>query len=222
MSGRADMAQHKPLMIQCDFDGTVTIGDLSFQILDDYTDVPWRQWFDDFKHGKITVNDYNAKAFAYVTASKKELQRYSVKNVRLRPGLSELLTFCKDHDLRFVFVSNGMTFYIEAILNLIGFPEIEYHAADCEFKTPGVRAVYHDPNGKAVRDGFKEAYAKHFLKQGYRVAYFGNGLSDFKAASMCDYIYGIENLAEECDKRGVAYKPFDSLSDVINDLLSLL
>lgn len=209
-------------MIQCDFDGTVTIGDLSFQLLDEYTNVPWRQWFEDFKHGKITVNDYNTRAFSYVKASKKELADYSRMNVRLRPGLSELLTFCKDHDVRFVFVSNGMTFYIETILKMIGFPEIEYHAADCEFLPSGIKAVYHDPSGKAVRDHFKEAYAEHFLKEGYRVAYFGNGLSDFKAASMCDYIYGIESLAKECDKHDVAYKSFDSLSSVINDLLALL
>ncbi len=222
MSGEANMPPHKPLMVQCDFDGTVTIGDLSFQILDKYTDVPWRQWFDDFRHGILTVNDYNSRAFSYVKASRQELDQFSRDNVTLRPGIKELINTCHENKIRFCFVSNGMAFYIEAIIDMLHLSNIEYVAAHCDFLPDGIRAVYYDPSGEVIRDNFKVSYTVRFLEEGYRIVYIGNGLSDFKAASMCDYVYGIDSLAEECQKHAVPFTSFTSLEDIAKDLPRLV
>jgi len=32
-----------PTLVQCDFDGTITDGDVSFQILDEFTGTGWRE-----------------------------------------------------------------------------------------------------------------------------------------------------------------------------------
>ena len=208
-------------MVQCDFDGTVTIGDLSFQILDEYTTVPWRDWFDDFRHGKITVIDYNAKAFSYVQASREELDSFAREHVILRPGLTSLIDTCHEHDIRFFFVSNGMTFYIESVLDMLSIEGIEYAAAQCTFLPSGIKAIYYDAYGKAVNSGFKESFTKKFKEEGYRIAYIGNGLSDFNSASMCDYVFGIESLAAECNKHNVPFKSFDDLSEVAAELIKL-
>lgn len=214
--------ENKPLMVQCDFDGTVTMGDLSFQILDEYTRVPWRQWFDDYTHGLMTVNEYNTRAFSNVKASKEELDKYSRTHVKMRDGLKELIDVCHENNIRFYFVSNGMTFYIETVIDMLGLRDIEYAAARTTFTDNGIQAIYYDPEDNPINDGFKLSYTKHFQEEGYRIVYIGNGLSDFKAARECDYIYAIEALEEECIKNNVPYKSFKDLSDIAKELPNLV
>jgi 2-hydroxy-3-keto-5-methylthiopentenyl-1-phosphate phosphatase len=216
------MPDKKPLMIQCDFDGTVTYGDLSFDILDKYTNVPWRTWFREYTEGKMTVNEYNLKAFSYIKASPEELDKYSRDTIRLRPGLVELIDFCHANNIRFYFVSNGMDFYIRAIINKLGLKDIEFASAVTNITENGIEACYPDPDGKILTNDFKISYTRRFLEQGYRVVYMGNGLSDFAAARHCQYIYAIETLAKECDKHGVPYKSFTTLDEIADDLKELL
>jgi 2-hydroxy-3-keto-5-methylthiopentenyl-1-phosphate phosphatase len=204
----------KPLLVQCDFDGTITLGDVSFQILDEYTGSGWRKEFDDYMQGKITVNRFNARAFSRVKASPAELDIFVRRNAVIRPGLNELLDVCREAGFRFVIVSNGMSFYIQTILNMLGLNEIEYIAGKADFLPRGIKAWYPGPDGKPMDNGFKEAWTTYFLNQGYRVIYIGNGTSDFAPARRCSHIFSIDNLTTECQKAGVGHTPFNDLHDV--------
>lgn len=122
----------KPVLVQCDFDGTLTIGDVSFAILDEFTGPAWRREFDDYMAGKVTVNRFNTRAFARVKASEEELERFVRKKAVPRPGLPELLEVCREKGYRFVIVSNGMAFYIKIILEMLGLKDIEFIAGQAE------------------------------------------------------------------------------------------
>lgn len=211
----------QPTLVQCDFDGTVTIGDVSFQILDEFTGTGWRQLFEEYMQGKMSVNRFNAAVFAKVRADKETLERFVRQKAVIRPGLSELLQTCRERDFRFVIVSNGMMFYIDAIFKMLGVDGVEFAAAHSNFKSDGLEAWYEGPDGQPIEDGFKEAYTRDFLKQGYRIIYIGNGASDFAPASLCSYIFSIDNLTESCQKAGVAHTPFTDLHEVAQGLQKL-
>jgi 2-hydroxy-3-keto-5-methylthiopentenyl-1-phosphate phosphatase len=98
---------------------------------------------------------------------------------------------------------------------------LEFVAARANFKTDGIEAWYEGPDGKPIEDGFKEAYARDFLKQGYRVIYIGNGSSDFPPARMCSHIFSIDNLTASCKAAGVAHTPFTDLHQVAKGLKTL-
>ena len=208
-------------LVQCDFDGTITDGDVSFQILDEFTGPGWRDKLTEYMQGKISVNRFNASVFSKVKADKPTLDRFVREKAVIRPGLNDLLEACRERDFRFVIVSNGMMFYIDAILKMLGLNSVEFTAARANFNPGGVEAWYEGPDGKPVEDGFKEAYTKDFLGQGYRIAYVGNGTSDFPAASLCSHIFSIDNLAVSCKKAGVAHTPFTDLHDVAEGLRKL-
>jgi 2-hydroxy-3-keto-5-methylthiopentenyl-1-phosphate phosphatase len=207
--------------VQCDFDGTITVGDVSFQILDEFTGNSWRVLLQEYMQGKTSVNRFNATVFSKVKADKVTLDRFVCKNAVIRPGLSELLKTCRELGFRFVIVSNGMMFYIDAILNMLGLNGLEFVAARANFKADGIEAWYEGPDGKSIEDGFKEAYARDFLKQGYRVIYIGNGSSDFPPARMCSHIFSIDNLTASCKAAGVAHTPFTDLHQVAKGLKTL-
>ena len=204
----------KPVIVQCDFDGTITIGDVSFQILDEYTGTGWRKEFDDYMQGKITVNYFNTRAFSRVKASRAELDCFVRKNAVVRPGLMSLLNTCNNKGYRFAIVSNGMAFYIEAILQMLGLKDIEIIAGQAEFIPQGMKAWYPGPDGNPIESGFKEAWTAHFINQGYGVIYIGNGISDFAPARQCSHIFAIENLIKECNNARVGHTPFNDLDDI--------
>ena len=221
--GKKALMPSKPqsTLVQCDFDGTVTIGDVSFQILDKFTGDDWRQLFEEYMQGKMSVNRFNAAVFSKVKADRETLERFVREKTVMRPGFSELLSTCRERGFRFVIVSNGMMFYIDTILKMLGMNEVEFVAARANFKPEGVEAWYEGPDGQPVEDGFKEAYTRHFLKQGYRIIYIGNGSSDFPPARLCSHIFSIDNLTASCKSAGVTCMPFTTLHEVAEVLQKL-
>jgi 2-hydroxy-3-keto-5-methylthiopentenyl-1-phosphate phosphatase len=115
-------------------------------------------------------------------------------------------------------VSNGLDFYIEAILKDIGLENIEVHAAETKFHPEGIRVRYIGPDGKQLADGLKEAYIKLFLKQGYRVIYVGNGDSDVVPAKYAQHIFATGELLAYCKENNLKCQPFDDLTDVARAL----
>jgi 2-hydroxy-3-keto-5-methylthiopentenyl-1-phosphate phosphatase len=208
-------------LVQCDFDGTITDGDVSFQILDEFTGLGWHDQLQEYMQGKISVNRFNSAVFSKVKADKATLDQFVREKAVIRPGLNDLLQACTERGFRFFIVSNGMMFYIDNILKMLGLSGVEFAAARANFKPEGMEAWYEGPDGKPLEDGFKEAFTRDFLKQGYRVIYVGNGTSDFPAAKLCSHIFSIDNLTVSCKQAGVAHTPFTDLHDVAAGLRKL-
>src|SRR4030042_4471611 len=81
------------MLIQCDFDGTITEEDVSFALLDAFAQGDWRKLFQQYRDKKISVGGFNTRAFALVRASKNELLEVVRSETRVRPGLPELVGY---------------------------------------------------------------------------------------------------------------------------------
>lgn len=208
------------IIVQCDFDGTVTEDEVGFIFLDGFTNGSWRKLRDEYQAGKITVGDFNSKAFAMVKADRQTLLDYMFTkgNVKIRPGFPELVSYCRQKGLKFVIVSNGLIFYIEAILQKLGMKDIEVFAAENRFTPEGMRVAYIGPDGKQLDDSFKEAYTLFFRSQNYRVIYVGNGASDVYPARRAHHVFATDELLRRCGAQGLKCTPFDNFSDVISGL----
>lgn len=208
-------------IIQCDFDGTITEDDASFYLLDAYAEGDWRSILKEYKEGRITVGEFNTRAFAMIKADESTLLSKLDENVRVRPGFRELLDYCAYRGFRFVIVSNGLQFYVEAILRALGVNGIEAHAATNAFERDGVRVQYVAPDGTVLQDGFKEAYMKLYLSEGYRVVYVGNGTSDSYASRHAHVVFATGDLLTYYLRHGLPCIPFDDLTEVANGLAKL-
>ncbi len=205
-------------LVQCDFDGTITEEDASFFLLDAFAQGDWRQVLREYKEHKISVGQFNTRAFAMVKADESALLWTIKGKVKMRAGFHELVSYCKRRDFRFVIVSNGLDFYIKAILKDIGLENIELHAAETQFHPEGIKVQYIGPDGNELDTGLKEAFIKLFLEQGYRVIYIGNGDSDIVPAKYAHHILARGELLAYCKKNNLKYKPFDDLNDVVRAL----
>ncbi len=209
------------ILVQCDFDGTVTEEDTSFFLLDAFAQGDWRRLLREYKEHKISVGEFNTKAFAMVKADKSTLLKALEGKIKVRAGFHELVNYCRRRGFRLVIVSNGLDFYIEATLKDLGLENIEVHAAQASFHTEGMKVHYMGPYGKRLEDGFKEAYTKSFLKLGCTVIYMGNGDSDVAPAKYAHHVFATGELLAYCRENNLNYKPFDNFVDVVRyiDLL---
>lgn len=207
-------------IVQCDFDGTITDKDVSFLLLDAFADGNWRELLDEYRQGKISVGVFNTKAFAMVKADKRTLLDFifQKREVEIRAGFNELLTYCSEKGFKFVIISNGLDFYIEAILRDIGIDSVEVFAAQTQFCSDGLEVKYIGPDGSQLEDSFKEAYTQLFLSRGYRVVYVGNGISDSFPARQAHHVFATGDLLDFYKEKNLSCTPFNDLNDVVRGL----
>ena len=208
----------KKTLIQCDFDLTVTDSDVSLLILDEFAEGDWRSLWDLYNKDKISLGEFNERAFRMVKAGRAEMSEFIKNRFKVRTGFPQFLNFCKKKEFRVVIVSNGLDFYIEDILNGLGWNEVEFHAAETTFDPTGLKVRYVAHNGMELDNNFKLSYTDLFLQQGYRIAYVGDGNSDFVPAQKCQCIFATESLLKHCQTNKVACIPFSNFNDVISGL----
>lgn len=207
-------------IIQLDFDGTVTEEDVSFLLLDTFVGKGWRKHLDEYSAGDITVGAFNKMVFGMMQADVKTLTNFVLTDprVKVRPGLKEFIDYCKKQGIDIIIVSNGLTFYIEALLKKLGIRGLEIHAAENVFYDGGVKVRYLGPDGKEVDAGFKEVYTDFLRQKGYQVIYVGNGTSDIYPSRKAQYVCATADLLNICQKENLKCYPFSDFFDVVKIL----
>ena len=205
-------------VVQCDFDGTITQDDQSFLLLDTFGKGNWRQLLAEYREGKISVSHFNIRAFVMVKEDKQTLLDFIKSKIKIRAGFSELLTYCRRNGFQFIIISNGLDFYIDAILKHIGVQNIKVFAAQAHFGSRGIEVKYMGLNESHSEGDFKETYVRLFLANGYRVIYVGNGLSDISPAKLAHHIFARDELLAYCKEASLNCTPFIDLNDVVRGL----
>ena len=82
-------------VVQLDFDGTVTVEDVSFMLLDAFAQGDWRKIHEEYHLAHMTVGEFNSRVFGLVRASKETMLDYMKGRVVLREGLPELASACR-------------------------------------------------------------------------------------------------------------------------------
>ncbi len=208
------------IALQCDFDGTVTEEDVSFLLLDTYVGSRWREYLKEYIEGRIPVGTFNKKAFGMMKADQQTMTDLvlSSERVKIRPGFRELVDYCSRKDYKVVIVSNGLIFYIEAILEKLGVNGLEVHAAENHFSPDGMKVRYLGPDGTEMEVGYKEAYTELLEKQGYSIIYIGNGISDIFSSRRAIKVFATGDLLDRCREENLKCTPFTDFHDVIRGL----
>lgn len=201
--------------MQCDFDGTITVEDASFTILDAYIPDKWRPLFEEYQQSKMTVGEFNSKVFAMVKADKESLLKLIREKVSVREGFANFMGYCHSKDYRFVIVSNGLDFYIDDILGGIGFNSVEVHASNTIFGENGLIVRHRGPDGEYLDEDVKKAYTEYYLNHGYSVIYLGDGRSDVLPASKCHHVFATGSMIEYCNSEKLSCTPFTDFNQVI-------
>lgn len=211
----------KKRLLQCDFDGTLTEEDVSFLILDRYAEGDWRAILKEYQSGAISVGAFNNRAFAMVKQEQATLEDLVCNEAKLRPGLSALVEYCRLNNIEMAIVSNGLDFYIRALLGKNGLNHLRVIAATTEFTSSGLDSHYYASDGRELMAEFKEYYTNSFIQRGFQVFYAGNGPSDIPASKLAEHTFATDSLLDFYIQQGVPHTPFNDLHDIVAGLRSL-
>jgi 2-hydroxy-3-keto-5-methylthiopentenyl-1-phosphate phosphatase len=192
-----------------DWDGTVTEVDSLHMVLLEFGDADAYLRAEDDLGRKLTLQEVIALEFATVTAPLPEVVEWVVENVRVRPGLAELV-----ERFRPIVVSSGFHELIEPVLAREGV-EVEVLANRLDVRSRGWRVVWRDEAACAVCG---EPCKRATLPGDGEVVYVGDGYSDRCAALAADRVFAIDGLATYLEAQGVDYERFTDLHDVAEGL----
>jgi 2-hydroxy-3-keto-5-methylthiopentenyl-1-phosphate phosphatase len=215
------------LALVLDFDSTITTKDINVEIIKKYADPGWDVGLRRWRAGEFDQRQLIEWEFARLPGDRlPEMREFALTEADVRPGLHGLLELCRSNDVPVEVVSNGMSFYIEAILGREGMSDLAFVAP-----IPTLRGIGNGPVvefGEGVETCEKTGLCKcaraRRLRSGDRkIVFVGDGISDFCIAEEeADFIIARSWLKDHCVKNGIAHNEFSDFDDVARVLGSLL
>ena len=148
------------------------------------------------------------------------MQAYVGQEGALREGFLDLVRYCIANDIHVAIASNGLAFYIRALLDrhdlTKGIPvyAVESRAApgDADFAYPyATETCWEWGNCKCL-------VLQRYRDEGRRVLFAGDGMSDACAAGRADFVYARSRLLEHCREAGIPHQAFEEFTAVLADI----
>ena len=210
----------EPLALLVDFDDTAAAQNVAELLLNRFGGDDWREIREQFRRGETNLRTYQEDAFATTEASQEEMQEYVRQKAALREGFPELVRYCLANDIQLAIASNGLTFYIRALLGRHDLTrDVPVYAVEAR-GAPG-DADYAYPY--ATETCWEWGNCKCLVLQRYRdegrqVLFAGDGMSDACAAGRADFVYARSRLLEHCREVGIPHLAFEEFSAVLDDI----
>jgi 2-hydroxy-3-keto-5-methylthiopentenyl-1-phosphate phosphatase len=208
-----------PYLVVSDFDGTITLSDLTNLAWDRHVPYDWRAVLTPLsREGVLTPLEMIARGYGDVAQGPEALLAELVPAGRLRAGFDAFVAVCGARRWPFEVLSHGLGFYIRPLLP----PGCPLTAFEGRFEDGRWRVEL--PPGLTVPAGsdFK-AHVVALLRArhpGHTAVYVGDGRLDFPAARTCDLIFAVagSTLAKLCAEAGIAFEPFESFDELTRAL----
>ena len=201
-----------------DFDDTAAVQNVAELLLHRFGHPSWTDVRQRFRDGELSLKDYQEITFRQMQADKAAMQAYVREQACFRDHFSDLASFCANRSIPMCIVSQGLDFYIQALLNQSRHSDMPVHAVRAQFDGDGRIAGYgYDftyPDAPE-RGNSKALMVQRFQQQGYHVFYAGDGSSDFEAGEVADTVFAHRQMAAMCDEGGIAYTPFTDFGPVL-------
>ncbi|MEW6581933.1 MAG: MtnX-like HAD-IB family phosphatase [Actinomycetota bacterium] len=211
----------KPLLIACDFDGTITCRDTLHVIVEEFgVRGVWDALEPRLRSGEMTVEEAMTEQFAAVRATAPQVLAAVRRDAPVRRGFPELVAWARAEGHRVVVLSSGFRTVIEAVLGDAGVGDLAVHSNDVLFGADGCTLVWADrgdPCPLCGRPCKRHDLAAHRGPE--PVVYVGDGVSDRCAARAADLVFARDGLAAHLGDEGVPFVPFDDFDDVRRELV---
>jgi 2-hydroxy-3-keto-5-methylthiopentenyl-1-phosphate phosphatase len=204
-----------------DFDNTAAEENVAEMLLDAFCQGDWRSLREAYRAGRLTLREYQENAFAAVSAPQEAMAEYVRAHAHLRPGFPELARFCRERNTPLAIVTNGLDFYVHALLERYGLlPLVEVYAVRVRFTRDGPRYTYPWSAPYCWEWGnCKCRVVDLYRQQGYRILYVGDSQSsDLCPASRSDILFAHRSLLDFCRRAGIPAYPLGDFTDVLKVL----
>lgn len=209
--------------ILCDFDGTISIDDVTDVLLERFGKPGWedleRRWLD----GQISSRTCMHSQIALLDASREELDA-TIDELRIDPAFPAFLYATRRYGWPLAIVSDGLDYAIKRILERNNIQNVEVRANHLQQTGPrswDLESPYAKPDCHVDSGMCKCACARSEQRNGHRVLLIGDGTSDFCAANSADFVFAKYRLNEYCRLHDIHHVSILGFADAIELLPAL-
>lgn len=206
--------------VLCDFDGTITNDDIGFRIIETFAGHGWLEVEEAYRRGEKGSRQALVEIFSLTRVSEEQLCRFIEDNFYVDPYFHSFLNYCRQSETQVTVLSDGFDFYIDRMFARFGV-EVPYLANNLRVVDSSLVAAFPHNSGRCGRCGnCKLSFAEKLRSEGSAIVYIGDGYSDRCACTAADLVFAKDVLAEYCRQKTIAFHPFKSFADILEQCQS--
>lgn len=209
-------SKHPRMLVLCDFDGTICTMDMGNEILNRFTDEGWEAIDQAYCAGEIGSRDAYSQVASLFRGTRSQMLEYVSTSERMDPYFPEFYKFCRKKGVDIKIVSDGLDFYIEAILRKYNLQDIEFFSNVVVFRDGNTLSIeFPRMNNQCEKCGTcKNSVLKQYRSDYDHVIYVGNGYSDVCPAKDADLVFAKDVLYEKCKQNGTSCVYYENFYDI--------
>jgi uncharacterized protein len=213
-----------PILILCDFDGTINTVDSGHVFLREFATPGWEKLNKKLIEGQIGSKEYYIRVADLMRGTKKEMESFIINHSKFDTYFADFLRFCKERGWTVKIVSDGFDFYIFKLLRRHHIREIETFANRATF-TPSKGFTFSFPyhNRECGSCGNCKLQVLRRLRNSFNtIVYVGDGISDRCVIREADLVFAKNELLKHCMHEGIDCLKYKNFKNIKHHLSSLL
>ncbi|RGE46321.1 phosphatase [Comamonas testosteroni] len=198
-------------MVQSDFDGTISLLDVTDTLLNRFGQPGWQELEDAWERGDIGSRECMKGQVALLDMSEAELDSH-LDTIEIDAHFAGFVAEAKAYGVKVQVVSDGIDYAILHVLKRHGMGDIEVIAnhlvqtgeRSWRLDSPWASNHCERASGNCKCERLAEQQAVHG-----RVLYIGDSTSDFCVSGKADFVLAKYKLIDYCEGKGIAHARFE-------------
>jgi 2,3-diketo-5-methylthio-1-phosphopentane phosphatase len=203
-----------------DFDGTVTLEDIGEAFFLHFGGPSCADHVREYHEGRISASECFRRETAAIGALTLDEADRFLRTKLVVAGFPEFVRFCREVNLEFHIVSDGLDLYIRRVLEYHGVGELSLYSNRLELEEVGggrLRPMVVYPYQAEGCD--RCACCKRNILLGLSgeediIGYIGEGFSDRCAVQYADIVFAKDDLQRYCQQENISYFPYQDFFDI--------
>ena len=207
-------------LILCDFDGTISLKDMGYLLLDRFSFGDWKAIDREFCAGRIGSREAYTRIVNLLHGEETEVLRFVCEHSQIDPTFKWFYHECQENGTDVKIVSDGLDFYIRTVLETHRLSDIPFYSNKAHFLLNGGMAIsfpyWKDDCGRCGT--CKKEILRAHRKEYDPILFVGNGLSDRCAAQEADFVFAKDSLYPYCIDQDIPCHFFQTFGDIVGDM----
>jgi 2-hydroxy-3-keto-5-methylthiopentenyl-1-phosphate phosphatase len=212
----------RPPVLFCDFDGTITLSDNIVAVMKHFNPPGWEPIVRDIVSESKSIQQGVGEMFAlFPSTMKGEVLTYILNNAGIRAGFTELLEWCKVHNVPFYVTSGGIDFFVHPLLEPFGIPADHIYCNGSDFSGDTITITWPHSCDDNCDNGCgmcKTTIIRRFPEEQYFRILIGDSITDFAGAKLVDLVFSRSHLTDKCKELALPHIPFETFHDIVRHL----
>ena len=204
----------------CDFDGTISVQDATDFILSRFADPKWQDIEEQWEKGAVGSAECMQRQVALIRATRRQLDA-ALDEIEIDPSFPAFASYCCSEGIPLTILSDGVDYFIHRILARHSLPPLPVIANQLTIRGQNGNTRYQLAlpfSQAACESGAGTCKCRCVRAAAGTRVYVGDGRSDFCVANNPELVFAKGNLAQYCERQGIAFIRYRRFADVTRAL----